>query len=184
MKHPFDFNAKKGIESILYIIENGTEPTFHHVSKVLYFADKEHLEKYGRFICGDNYIAMKNGPVPSGIYDLLKLVRGDLSTIFYPPKEIIDVINQAIDISVRYNITIKKQPDTEMFSESDIECLNNSIKKYGKLSFNKLTELSHDEAWESTDQNNLMEIDHIIADFDNAGDISEHLLDPHPDESI
>jgi uncharacterized phage-associated protein len=180
MKHPFNFNIEKGIESVLYIIENGTQPTFHHVSKVLYFADKEHLERYGRFICGDSYIAMKNCPVPSGIYDLLKLARGDLSPIFYPPQEIIDSIHQAIGILGRYSIINRRKSDTEMFSESDIECLNNSIKKYGNLSFSQLTELSHDKAWESADQNDLMEIDHIIAGFDNSEDLYEHLLDPHP----
>ena len=81
MKHPFEFNAEKAIEVILYIAEHIKEPTFHTVSKVLYFADKEHLEKYGRFICGDSYIAMRRGPVPSGVYDLLKLARGDLGLV-------------------------------------------------------------------------------------------------------
>jgi len=181
MKNPFDFNAKKAIESVLYIIENGTQPTFHHVSKVLYFADKKHLERYGRFICGDSYIAMKNGPVPSGVYDLLKIVRGDLSPIFYPPQEFIDGIHQAIDILGRYSIIIRRKPDTDMFSDSDIECLNNSIKKYGNLSFSQLTELSHDNAWKSADQNDLIEIDHIIAGFDNSAELSEHLSDPHPE---
>ncbi|VXD20803.1 hypothetical protein PL8927_70018 [Planktothrix serta PCC 8927] len=56
MEYQFDFNIEKGIESILYILkllENKAQPTLHRVSKVLYFADKEHLEKYGRFIFGD-----------------------------------------------------------------------------------------------------------------------------------
>jgi hypothetical protein len=33
----------------------------------MYFADKAHLEQYGRFICGDSYVAMK--PVPIGTYE-------------------------------------------------------------------------------------------------------------------
>ncbi len=182
MKHPFNFNINKGIESILYILENGTQPTFHHVSKVLYFADKDHLERYGRFICGDSYVAMKNGPVPSGIYDLLKIVRGDLFPSFYPPQQIVDDAHQAFDIHGRYGIINKRKPDTELLSESDMECLDNSIKKYGSLSFSQLTEISHDKAWESADQNDLMEIDHIIATFDDSTDLSDHLQDPHPGE--
>lgn len=182
MKHPFDFNLEKGTESILYIIENGTQPTFHHVSKVLYFADKEHLERYGRFICGDSYIAMKNGPVPSGIYDLLKLVRGDLSPVFYPPQETVDKLHQAFSILGRYGIISLRKADREMFSKSDMECLNNSVRKYGNLSSSQLTELSHDRAWESADQNDLMEIDHIVATFDNPEDLFSHLQDPHPGE--
>lgn len=175
MKHPFDFNIEKGTESILYIIENGTQPTFHHVSKVLYFADKAHLEKYGRFICGDSYIAMKNGPVPSGIYDLLKLARGDLPSIFCPPKEIIDEVLQAIRVLGRYGIIALRKADRDMLSQSDMECLNHSIKRYGNLSFSQLTELSHDKAWKSADQNDLIEINYIVATFDNSEDLSDHL---------
>jgi hypothetical protein len=103
-----------------------------------------------------------------------------VSFIFYPPQEIIDRVRQAIGILGRYGIIAKRKSDPELFSESDIECLNHSIKKYGNLSFSQLTELSHDKAWGATDQNDLMEIDHIIATFDNPEELSEHLLDPHP----
>ena len=183
MKHPFNFNIDKGIESILYIIGNGAQPTFHHVSKVLYFADKEHLEKYGRFICGDSYIAMKNGPVPSGVYDLLKLARGDLPSYFHPPKEVEDKILDAFKILGRYGIDIKRNSNNDFFSDSDKECINSSIKKYGNISFKQLTDLSHDKAWESADQNDIMELDHIIATLDNAEALSEHLQNPHPGEN-
>ncbi|CAD5970647.1 hypothetical protein PCC9214_03789 [Planktothrix tepida] len=101
MEYQFDFNIEKGIESILYILElleNKVQPTIHRVSKFLYFADKEHLEKYGRFIFGDSYYAMKHGPVPSQIYDLLKLVRGDLSPSFQPSQEISEQVLQAFKI--------------------------------------------------------------------------------------
>ena len=50
MKHPFVFKVEKSVEAILYIGQNVEEPTFHRISKVMYFADKNHLEKYGRFI--------------------------------------------------------------------------------------------------------------------------------------
>ena len=65
MLKPFEFNEKVALEVILYIANKSQKPTFHHIAKLLYFADKSHLCQYGRFICGDNYIAMKNGPVPS-----------------------------------------------------------------------------------------------------------------------
>jgi uncharacterized phage-associated protein len=104
MINPFEFDIEKGIESVLYIIENGAQPTFHHISKVMYFADKEHLEKYGRFICGDSYVAMKHGPVPSGIYDLLKSVRGDLFSLFSPQQEIIEKARLSFSTKSRHRI--------------------------------------------------------------------------------
>lgn len=39
---------------------------------ILYLADKTSLEKYGRFIFGESYYAMKEGPTPSYTYNLLK----------------------------------------------------------------------------------------------------------------
>jgi uncharacterized phage-associated protein len=75
--YPFEFNLDKGIEAILYIAQKVDDPTFHRISKIMYFADRKHLEKYGRFICGDSYVAMKHGPVPSEIYDILKAVKAD-----------------------------------------------------------------------------------------------------------
>ena len=42
---------------------------------VLLFADKKHLERYGRFITGDTYSAMENGPVPSFAYDVVKCIK-------------------------------------------------------------------------------------------------------------
>ena len=35
------------------------------------------MAEWGRPIIGDTYIAMDAGPVPSRIYDMLKIVRGD-----------------------------------------------------------------------------------------------------------
>ncbi len=72
---PFVFDEDVAIEVILYIANRVPHPTFHLIFKIMYFADKAHLERYGRFICGDSYVAMRNGPVPSVTYDMLKGIR-------------------------------------------------------------------------------------------------------------
>jgi hypothetical protein len=45
---------------------------FHTVLKVLFFADVNHLNNYGRPIVGDDYVALPHGPVPQTTYDILK----------------------------------------------------------------------------------------------------------------
>lgn len=72
---PFVFDEDVAIEVILYIAHCVLDPTFHRISKIMYFADKTHLERYGRFICGDNYVSMQHGSVPSFMYDILKVRR-------------------------------------------------------------------------------------------------------------
>jgi len=183
MEYQFDFNIEKGIESVLYILElleNKVQPTIHSVSKVLYFADQEHLERYGRVIFGDSYYAMKHGPVPSQIYDLLKLVRGDLSPIFQPPREICEQVLHAFKIVDKHNIKKLRESNTDFLSDSDMECLNNSATKYGSLSFEELTNLSHDRAWESADENDIIDLEDMIKTFDNSVELLEHLQNPHP----
>jgi uncharacterized phage-associated protein len=38
--------------------------------KLIYFADRYHLRKYGRLVTNDIYYAMNYGPVPSSVKDI------------------------------------------------------------------------------------------------------------------
>ena len=42
------------------------------ILKLLFFAEVDHLNRYGRPIVGDRYYARQWGPVPETTYDLLK----------------------------------------------------------------------------------------------------------------
>lgn len=77
--HVKHFDREKALEVILYIANNLDGATFHSISKMLYLSDKLHLQEYGRLICGDRYIAMEYGPVPSAIYDMLKVAANRTS---------------------------------------------------------------------------------------------------------
>jgi len=172
MKHPFIFKAEKSVEAILYIGQNVGQPTFHSISKIMYFADKAHLEKYGRFVCGDSYVAMKHGPVPSGTYDILKAVRDDSFT----PLAEVNTAKQAFFVE-KFLVKPRRTAKTDYFSDSDLECLNNAIQEYGNLSFHQLTEVSHDKAWHTTDENDLIDIEQIVDTLD-ADYLLDYLLDP------
>ena len=76
------FNFEKTINSALYIAERIKIKDFHRVFKILYFADREHLSKYGRPITGDTYIKMSDGPVPTKLYDIFKRVLTKDRNIF------------------------------------------------------------------------------------------------------
>ena len=47
------FNSEKSLQAVLYIANRVERKDFHKIFKVLYFADREHLIKYGRPITGD-----------------------------------------------------------------------------------------------------------------------------------
>src|SRR5215471_19270929 len=67
----FAFNEAKAIETLAFIAETHPNFTPFYVSKVLFFAEKWHLNRYGRPIIADTYIAMPKGPVPSTVKNYL-----------------------------------------------------------------------------------------------------------------
>lgn len=145
----FILDTTKAIEAIKLILINlKGRSDFHKVFKILYFADRIHLAKYGRPIIGDTYIAMKNGPVPSEIYSSLNLMRGGIN--------IDEGFNKNFEVE-DYFISLKDtQFDEDEFSESEIEALTNSIEENKNFGFHRLTDKSHDAAYKNADLNNSM----------------------------
>ncbi len=151
----FKFDLDKAMASIKLILKNlNGSCDFHKLFKILYFAEQKHLVKYGSPIIGDKFIAMRNGPVPSNVYDLLKAVRGD--SIFGLPA--LDILK---DFSIRdiYYITLlNPELDLEVFSDSEMECLSESIEENRLLDFSTLTEKSHDSAWYNSERDDEMSV--------------------------
>lgn len=130
-------SKEKTIAALLFICYNSKdrERDLYSLLKILYFAEKEHLLKYGRTITGDQIVAMKYGPVLSYAYDILKPVNVNSSYF-----EVEDNVVQAL-----------QEPDMGYLSESDVSCLLSSIKVNENLNFTQLKDKSHDasynEAW-------------------------------------
>ena len=152
-------------------------------SNFLYFAEKLHLERYGRLIVGDKYCAMHFGPVPSKIYDAIKFVAGHGP---YPSldEDLKASFNQCFKVH-RYVISALREPDVEELSDSEIECLEEVVDKYRNVSFGQRTNLSHDKAWKYTlehkGRNSMIDFEKIIGTLSNADILLEHLRDPYPD---
>lgn len=177
MRHPFVFKADKSVEAILYIAQYIEQPTFHRISKVMYFADRVHLERYGRFICGDSYVAMKHGPVPMCTYDILKLVRGDG---FAVKNFDLKLAEKAFIVIDKFLVKPLRVAQLDYFSESDLECLDGAVEKYGWMSFDQLSELSHDKAWLAADENQHIDIEHIVATLTSCDELLDLLREPCP----
>jgi uncharacterized phage-associated protein len=133
------------MEAFAYIAASGLKrKNMYNLLKVFYHADKAHMEKYGRFIFDDTYIAERMGPVPSRAWDLAKMIRDGRS--------LPSGIDAAISISRSHEISVLRDFDEDYFSESDIECIEDAI------ALSKTTDLgqeSHDAAWEECRKNNI-----------------------------
>ena len=158
------------LHTLLYVLKKlGGTADFHKVFKILYFADQKHLVWYGAPICNDTYISMTNGPVPSTAYDILKSLRGQ--ALLNAQKDRFTPYLQLTTNS--FTVQAKVDPDMDCLSASEIRCLDKSIEENAGLSFNQLTEKSHDSAWKKGGESGEMNILDVAA----AGGANQDMLD-------
>ena len=159
-------NITKALQVLLYVTRE--VPDMYNALKVIYLADKQHLQEYGRFIYGDQYVAMQHGPVPSLAYDIVKQVRGDGSCVVPGAEEYLSLDGT--------DIIAHRDPDLDLLSESDVECLDEAIERYGNMSFAELRNISHsDDAFQSADQNGFMSLAAIAESLPNSDELLEYL---------
>lgn len=171
----FEFDPEKAIEALIYVAKRGCTDIYQAL-KIFYVADKFHLESYGNFVFGDSYVAMASGPVPSNTYDIVKFVRGDGDRC--------NAEHARDAFTVQQNdINPMRDADLQLFSRSDIECLDAAIDKCEGLNFYQLKQLTHDEAYNATTTNGMMAVESIAATLPNGAEVIQHLADPHPGEA-
>lgn len=139
-KIQYKVNSEKAVETILLLSTLENDIDLYHIAKVIFYAEKQHINQYGRPIIGDKYICGKDGPFPSKIRDLIQ------NTVYLSGKDL-EEISRAFKVSKdEYpKVNALRDPDMDVFSESDIECILESFKKYGHMSFAELRKLTHDE---------------------------------------
>lgn len=162
------FDTDKAIELILYVASRlpDGKSTFHTISKILYFADLCHLDRYGRLISDDNYVAMKHGPVPSAIYDLMKK----------NPFRGIDKLSEGIFDLEGYIVRPLRQPDKEYLSKSEVECLDETLSEYGRMNFGELSKESHRDAWKEADENDAIKLEDMINMLPHRDELKQHIF--------
>lgn len=172
------FSKQKALHTLLYVVSRLPQPAnVYNVLKCIWFADRAHLERFGRQIYGESYFAPEHGPVPSRAYDMVKYVSGRSSWDLHWP-ELFEAIS-----ATKTEITSKISPDLDVLSRSELICLNESCEKYGQLSFGKLKRLSHQsDAFKNADQNGEINFDALVDELGD-GELREHLLDRYPGEA-
>lgn len=149
------FKQDVAIQAILYILQKmGGRCDIHKCHKILYFADNEHLSRWGRSITGDTYIKMDYGAVPSCIYDLFKAVRGDS----YFAGQVSDIRDNYFHFVNKKDIVSNTLPDMDYLSVSDVELLDKYINELKDKNFDEVSEASHGYAWSNTAQNQQISV--------------------------
>ena len=138
MKPTLDFDYKKATQAINFLAKKeGGKINKMKVIKLIYFAERYHLRKYGRLITNDRYLAMSWGPVGSTIKDILEF------SDFMDPQEKEYAESFISQTNNKYTIESTNEVDKDPFSETDIEALEFSYNNFGEFDQYKLAKISH-----------------------------------------
>ncbi len=133
----------------LYILKQCGELDFIHLFKILYFAERQHYAIYGKHLVKDTFCALERGPVPSFLYDAVKVAIRDKRV---PENTILQQLAQVLkpgEADCFYFIQATEEPDMDELSKADIDCLDTSIKENLPKDSLQLSHDSHDIAWQT-----------------------------------
>ena len=141
----YDVDKLKAVT--LYILKKCGATDYIHLFKILYFAEREHYADYGKRITKDTFIAMEHGPVPSFLYNALKLVtkqeQANADSLLW---KIANAVTPG-SAELYYFFAAAEEPDMDELSKAEIASIDKSIAEYKDMSPWELSEKSHDEAW-------------------------------------
>lgn len=115
------FNPLRSIEYVLderkaasaaacLIKLHGGRTRYIRLIKLLYMADRESLRRFNRPIIGDRYVAMKQGPVLSGV---LRLVKREVESGPWDERIMLD----------GYDVALRGEVDLGPLSEAEVDLL-------------------------------------------------------------
>lgn len=128
---------KKAVQALnFFAFKEGGEINRMKAFKLIWLADRIHLRNYGRPILLDTYYAVKLGPIPSYAKDLSQ----DSSIINNDVKLYRD---SYIKPKGEYKIKSLQNPENKVFSQTDIDAMENVYTLFGKFDQFQLSRLSH-----------------------------------------
>jgi|HubBroStandDraft_3_1064219.scaffolds.fasta_scaffold257642_2 uncharacterized phage-associated protein len=168
--HAMTPNVPRILSAISFVIDEARKRnecvTQYDIVKTLFLADRASLNKFGRPITFDNYVAMKDGPVPSTAYDLLKFDDKTLKRLKVSPpwtsKPAPDQGRKALAFEI---------PETavrvDALSPSDTDELSKALTVVKSLGFSQVRKLTHDdpayvEAWDPEGMNSCYSMSYSL----------------------
>lgn len=139
----------------------------HAALKSCYFADKSHLNEHRRPIFGATYRAMRFGPVPLEIYEMMKgeaLWKAELNTEEFP-----------WDLEgYRLRLVGNSEPELDVLAETDMDHLQNGFAASVAMDFNERTSATHGPDWQRADLG-IMRYEDMIEEGPKKEEIISHL---------
>jgi uncharacterized phage-associated protein len=134
---PFQFSYRKATQALNFLARKAGG-SIHKLRalKLVYFADRYHLRRYGRPVIGDEYLAMQYGPVPSSTKDIAELSD-------FLGREERAYAKAFIQPTTGNSYKSRAEVETSVFSLSDQEALAWAWERFGRTPRFGLAELTH-----------------------------------------
>jgi uncharacterized phage-associated protein len=134
---PFTFSHRKATQALNFFARRaGGRIRKLKALKLVYFADRYHLRRFGRPVTGDAYLAMNYGPVASATKDIAEMSD-------FLNKEEHAYATRFVRPLDQYVYESKAAVDESVFSESDREALAWAWTKFGRMAAFRLARLTH-----------------------------------------
>lgn len=178
----FSWDWRKAVAAITYLASRHDEVTDfdkYKAAKLLFLADKYELVRNAAPILGDEYRALKLGPVPQRTLDLLHALVGDSDDYRGPGLSDLQSVVR-LDTTHRYPRIVATGPIfIDHLSASERAALDHVIRMHGRKTFDELKALTHSmeayrRAWvdrrEETDNMVVMEYEDFFEEDSDAID--------------
>jgi uncharacterized phage-associated protein len=157
----FAFNEAKALAALAFVANEQPGLTTLFVSKILFFAEKWHINRYGRPIIADTYIAMPRGPVPSTIKNFIDEKWDWVDR----PEGFDDAIKIGHDQYLKHVWPGAKGPNMGLLSQTDVECLQEAMAFCRGKSATELSDLTHfEKSWRNAAANAPMLYEDFVDD--------------------
>jgi uncharacterized phage-associated protein len=172
------YSIEKVANSIVYFAEAGVEHLGKtKLMKLMYFADKKHLETYGRTIFFDDYYKLPRGPVASLTLNIINNLNEEDGEDFKSyTDEFLNILELKLQVDEGQKIT-KFIPKTtfnqELFSKSELKIIEDISKKYKNHTKDEISHESHLlKEYINTQMNSIIELSDMVEDEESKNYIT------------
>jgi uncharacterized phage-associated protein len=171
----YPIHTAKVLEVVVWLANAMPGIDIYHLVKAAFFADKYHLNQYGRPISGDEYEADVYGPLGHSIYRML---------CFSPIEQLALGGNSPLPFHVdgdKWQVRVDRAANMRLLSDSDVEALHHGLAQVKDRSFNELRAITHlDPAYVRAD-GGRMKFEDLLDDNDpDRDEKAEDLVETAP----
>ncbi|OQX51969.1 MAG: hypothetical protein B5M53_09800 [Candidatus Cloacimonas sp. 4484_209] len=157
-----DMDIDKILNVILYILQEKEEVSKTKLMKLLFLIDFAHLRKYNRPITWVEYHRLPKGPIPSYLLDIINTAIGHnaapvINEDIKNFRNMVKITKRVIGQREGFFLSPLKQPDMDELSSSEIEVIDEILKRYGNKNARELIDITHRHpAWNKNTQDKVI----------------------------